>query len=238
MPQVVQRLACQVGQEVPGDDNEQAPAPDLIATDCAVQVKGRAAVFRFFTGMPQPQVTQPRLGPLQRLRMGQQVFGKDGGQVLGGGGDAQPGARRQAFKPALAPAQDARLPVIRKTLGQQLVVEQLVDAPVCGLLANEGLYLVGPARLISLGQLWDAHAHRVDEHLFTGRKAHRQRVEVGTAKSIAPIPAFVERRLQIDQKTAHHKLCHVSALLALWNMRIHGLGAATSPPLQLISALR
>ena len=169
-PKVIQRLAQQVAAEIPGDGVEHAFAPQLIATGRAVELERRAAVLGLFTRMPQPQVTQARLGALQWGINLEQVFGKDRREVFGGRRHRQPAARVDAFKLRGAPMQDAPLPVVDQALAMQVLVEALVNAPVRGFLADEVFDLGRKTlalRRVKRGLVEPGHAqlHGVDEDL-------------------------------------------------------------------------
>jgi len=140
-------------------------------------------------------------------RVGEQVLGQDRRQVLGGRGGADRGADVGALE-GLDAAQRPRLPVVDQALLRQMRVEQRVDAPVGGLLPDEGLDRRLEARTLVLGQRLHACAHRVDEELLARRKAHRQRVEPGGAERIAAAPVRVGRRIEVDQQAANDGLGH------------------------------
>jgi hypothetical protein len=54
VPQVVERLAQRIGDEVPGHHAKQAKPPLFVAAHRAIQVERGAAVLGFLAGMPQP----------------------------------------------------------------------------------------------------------------------------------------------------------------------------------------
>ena len=241
VPEQAADLQRQVDGEVDADDEEQAPPPAFVAAQRAVQVERRAAVFQLFAGMPQPQVAQAGFGAGQHGGVvRQQVVGQDRRQVLGGRRGADPAARVGTFEPA-ATAQDARLPAVDAALRLQLCVEQRMDASVRGFLADEAGQCVVEGRAQVGRQVLRTEPHAVDEELLAFRKTERQRVEQGRAEGVAAVPVPPDRRLQVHQQPAHDERCHrrqPSALRALRNMRSHGLGAETSPPLQDICTLR
>ena len=203
VPQVGQRLAHQVDGKGAQGHLEDVVPPLLVAAQRQVQVESRAAVFAFFAAVPQPHVAQPGFSALQHVGMGQHVFGKDGGEVFGRGRDSQPVAHVQRLQQR-PPRQDAFLPGVDQALTQQVFIETLVDAAVRGLLADEALHFGVEAGTLRFRQCGHRLAHRIDEELFTGREAHRQRIEKRAAKGVAA-PVARQRGVQIDEQAAHRQ---------------------------------
>jgi hypothetical protein len=157
--------------------------------------------------MPLPQQHQALLGARQRLSMAQQVFGQDGGEVLGGGRHGHGHPRVQACQ-ALDAAADARLPMVDQALLSQVRIEQGMDAPVRGFLADETAQLGIEGLALRLGQGLRTSPHRVHEELLTRREAHGQGIEESRAKCVAAMPVPCRRGGQIDQQTADDQVAH------------------------------
>ena len=150
---------------------------------------------------------QARLGAVQALGVRQHPLGEDGRDVLGGRGGRDPVARVQPLE-ALQPAHGALGPGVVVALPFELSVEQRVDAPVRGLLADEALDLRRQRLALVVGQCLEPELHGVDEELLADRKAHRQRVEPGGSERIAAVPLAREGRLQVDQQAADDQVAH------------------------------
>ena len=165
-------------------------------------------MFKLFAGMPLPERHQTRLGAGKPVRPGHEVFGHDGGEVLGRCGHADMGGGRHAVE-SLEPLQGSGRQRVDQALLGQVGVEQLVQAAVRRLLADEGfdVFSQGCRRL---WQSLNPQSNRVDEKLLADRKAHRQRVEERRAEGVAAQPMARQRRLQIDQQAANHQLGHGS----------------------------
>ena len=67
-------------------------------------------------------------------------------------------------------------------------------------------------RSLLLGrQLAGGVAHRVDEELLAGRKAHRERMEEGAEEGVGIAPVAREGGLQVDQRAAYGQVGHVGS---------------------------
>jgi hypothetical protein len=204
MPQVAHRLAQGVRQEDQRHAAHPPGAPGVVAAERQVEVEGGALVLGFLGAVPQPQGLQARLAARQPVGVGQHPVGQDGGEVFVGGGDGQAVARVQPLQ-LLQPCARTRRPAVDQALPVQVRVEQAVQPPVRGLLADETLHLV-PQRGLPLGrQGLQAVAHGIDEELLADRKAHRQRIEERGAEHVAPAPVARQGCFQIDQQAAHHE---------------------------------
>ena len=179
-----------------------------------VQVEGRAAMLGLLAAVPQPQVAQPRLGAGQRLRVRQQVLGEDGGEVLGGRRDAPASGAGRRLPAAGAGAGCARSQRVDQALPREVPVEELVDAPVRRLLADEGLHLVGEALACRSGGSAARPARTASmKNCSPAGKLIDSALKNARAKGVAAIPAARDRSLEVDEQAADGQCRHRCELL-------------------------
>ncbi len=77
-----------------------------------------------------------------------------------------------------------------------------------GFLADEALHLGAKVVLLFSRQKLKARSYSIDEELLAYRKAHRQRVEHGSAESVAIAPVPGNRLLHVDQQAAYDEFGH------------------------------
>ena len=151
VPQVAHGLACDVGQKHDGDVAEDAQSPCMPAVHGLVDIEGRAAVFGLLGAVPQPQSLQAWFGALQCLRVAQHPVGKDGGEVLGG----RCGGHMDSHVAVGVVLQALGGPALQHVVVAQVFqvsIEQGVDTPVGGFLANEALHFSCEALAIRFWQ--------------------------------------------------------------------------------------
>jgi hypothetical protein len=127
----------------------------------------------------------------------QHPVGKNGGEVFGGGGgrdmDAHitVGVGFEAFE-------GAALNIIFETELLKVAVKERMNAPMCGLLADKALHLLGKILTFRFWQRLEAAAHGVHEVLFAHRKAHGQGAEKSRPERIAAIPPGGKWRVEVN----------------------------------------
>jgi hypothetical protein len=58
-------------------------------------------------------------------------------------------------------------------------------------------------------------AHGIDEELLADRKTHRKCAEKRAAEGVAPAPMAIDRRVEVNQQSAHHQFGH-DEILTNW----------------------
>jgi hypothetical protein len=91
-----------------------------------------------------------------------------------------------------------------------MLVVQLVQTPVGGLLPHKALNFTRPSRFLLGGQLRQTFAQRVDEKLLAHREAHGQSIKKSAQKNLAAIPMPRHRRLHVDQQVSNGQCVHGS----------------------------
>ena len=163
----------------------------------------------FFTGVPQPQLAHALRGLGQHLGMLQQPGGQDGGQVLNGSGHCHFVAWVLEGIHAPKAFGQARGPVVAVTQASQVLVVQVVQPAVGGLLADKTLDLGSPVGLLILRQVSQANAQRIHEKLLAHRKTHRQGIEQSAQKRVVTVPMSIHGGLHVDQQLSDGQVVHV-----------------------------
>ena len=206
MPEVIHRLPEQIRQQEKTDKAHGVQSPCLVAAESRVNVKGRIAVLAFLAGMPQPKVAQTGLYIRQQLRVRQQPMCQGGGEVFGGcrGGHGVADIELFNFGNAF---ERSWCPMVDHALVLQMLVEQMVDASMGGLLTDESTHLGGQPRLHIRRQLFHATAQRVNEELLAHWKTHGQGVHESRYKRIL-VPTHWHGRFKVNQQLANNELAH------------------------------
>ena len=98
--------------------------------------------------------------------------------------------------------------MVHHALVFQVLIEQLVQTPVRGFLADEAFEFRGECALLIGREFFLGAAQAVDEELLAHRKAHGQGVHESRGERIATVPAHSNGRFQINQQLANNELAH------------------------------
>jgi hypothetical protein len=99
--------------------------------------------------------------------------------------------------------------VVAVTQASQVLVVQVVQPAVGGLLADKTLDLGPPVGLLILGQVGQANAQGIHEKLLAHRKTHRQGIEQSAQKRVVTVPMSIHGGLHVDQQLSDGQVVHV-----------------------------
>ena len=185
-----------------------------VAAQALVKVKGHAFVLRLFSRMPAPKGFEGVFcfgKPIAILvHAFQSQVAKNRGVVLKSGGDGQlvqitlVAFAEKLFAPFFQALLSAGPPVVDKALLFQMRVVERMQVAVGGFLTHKTLgNLLEFGVFRRVGQVFGAIFDRVDERLFTDRKAHRQSVGIGCEKSVAAVPVARKTLAQVHAEAAN-----------------------------------